>query len=534
MSDVPMSQYKDLYVQTGKQYLETLNNNLLLLEKEPENEAAVAEIFRAAHSLKGQSAAMGYSGTGYLCHVIEDVFYEVKEKRRQLDSNLADLIFQSLDALSQSVAHIEADGTELNVEDMGEKIKSLAGTDTSGVGHSVHAPDWDGTKANMMVAAVAEKPDAEASSLVAADTFKGHAKQIKTIPVKVSQLDDIVNSLEELMVEKLALRSAIEKIDNSLVTQAEAKVDRLIELIHYQVMKIRTVPLTLIFDHVPRAVRDLGRALNKQIELCIEGGELELDRSIVEKLDEPITHLIRNAADHGIGEQGTITISAHPDKDFAVVAVGDDGAGIDWSAIAEKAHIDLQDSVALGKALFSGLTTSSNVSLISGRGVGLKAVKKTVEDLGGTIEVTSSPGQGTTFTMRLPLSVSVMKVLIVIVGLQRYAISVALIERSIKIQKNEIFKNIGQEVIRYDEQEIPLVRLSNIFDKRTIVGDTAAVIVKLGEDRLALAVDSVTEILETVIRPLHEVLKFSDMFSGVTIVGDGTSVLLINPRGFMK
>jgi two-component system, chemotaxis family, sensor kinase CheA len=332
------------------------------------------------------------------------------------------------------------------------------------------------------------------------------------------------------------MQSLVHTVGIPALIRVQDKVGALIEQLQYQVMKIRIVPVSLVFDHFPRAVRDLGRALHKQIEVRIEGGDLELDRVIVERLDEPLTHLVRNAADHGIGEKGIITMKAHADRDAAIISVADDGAGIDWQAVAGKAGVDPGDQAALKRALFSGISTAKEVSLISGRGVGLEAVKKTVEDMNGRVDVTSTPGHGTIFTLRLPLTLSVIRTLIVRVSYQRYAIAASAVERSLQLHSGDIVKSVGQEAFRYKDQEVPLIRLQHIFGNVTDAQNTPssiyAVMLNIDGERTAVAVDDISETLETVVRPLPDLLKGSPMFSGVAVIGDGSTVLLINPRGF--
>jgi len=538
MTSSSMAQYQDLFVQTAKEYLSTLNKELLHLEKAPGDNEAIEAIFRAMHSLKGQSAAMEYEQTGYLCHVIEDVFYQIKEGHRAIDPALADLLFEALDSLSSSVAHIESDGTELPTSLVADQLKRVSELQTTGSGQSDHTETSSSAATNATEATIQppdatteHPPTAEVSPTIA---YSGHM-EIKTIPVKVEQLDDIVGSLEELMVNRLTMQTLLHTVGNPALSRTQDKANELIDLLQFQVMKLRTVPLSLILDHFPRMSRDLGRMLGKQIELRIEGADLELDRAIVERLDDPLTHLIRNAADHGIGESGVIIIAAHIERDYAVVSVSDNGRGIDWRAIAKKAQISIDDEAALKKAMFSGVSTATEVSLISGRGVGLDAVKQSVSEMGGTIDVTTAPDKGTTFTLHLPLTLSVVHALIVRVGYQRYAIAASAVERSLRLYDHEIIKSVGQEVFRYQDQEVPLIRLQRLFgqimDEKYAPISTYAVVLSVDDERLAVAVDDISETLETVIRPLPTLLRGSRMFSGVAVIGDGTNVLLINPRG---
>jgi len=540
MNSDEVAQYKDLFVTTAKKYLETLNTQLLVLEKEPDNKDAVTEIFRAAHSLKGQSAAMGFNETGYLCHVVEDVFYEIKENGKKVDAALADLLFASLDALTASVQKIESEGIEQGNKELVEELKKVAGVSTVGAGKTDHS---ESQNVPAPVTEVSQEPKATeapgAEATVAQTKPMYHETNpiklsIKTIPVKVEQLDNIVGSLEELMVDRLTMQTLLKDLDDPALMQAQDKLDKVIEVIRFQIMKIRTVPLSMVFDHFPRTVRDIGRMLHKDIELKIEGGDLELDRTIVERLDEPLTHLVRNAADHGIGEKGIITIAARADRDFAVVEVKDNGNGIDWEAVARKTGVSINDQVGLRKALFSGISTAAEVSLISGRGVGLEVVKKTIEEFGGSIDIVTAKGTGTSFVLKLPLMVSVVRTLIVRIGSQDYALVAAGVEISLRISDIEIINSAGQEAFRYKDQEIPVVRFNYSENHGEASKNAYLVILNIDGEKIALAVDEIVSAIETVIKPLPKLIKDVEYFSGVTIIGDGRSILLINPRSFIQ
>jgi len=541
MNSDEVAQYKDLFVTTAKKYLETLNMGLLKLEKEPTSKEVINEIFRAAHSLKGQSAAMGFKETGYLCHVVEDVFYEIKENGKKVDPALADLLFASLDALTASIQKIEAEGVEQGDEALIENLKKVSGVATIGAGKTEHLQKNEEQATAPLVEAATPARKLEIKEKTTAAPPRPEYKEteplklsIKTIPVKVEQLDTIVESLEELMVDRLTMQTLLKDLDDPLLSQAQDKLDKIIEVIRFQIMKIRTVPLSMVFDHFPRTVRDIGRMLNKEIELKIEGGDLELDRTIVERLDEPLTHLVRNAADHGIKSKGTITITARADRDFAVVEVKDNGDGINWEAVAKKAGVASNDQIGLRKALFSGISTAGEVSIISGRGIGLEVVKRTIEEFGGSIDIVTAKGQGTTFILKLPLMVSVVKTLIVHIGSQDYALVAAGVEISLKISDIEIINSAGQEAFRYKDQEIPIVRFNYAESHGDSTKNAYLVILNIDGEKIALAVDRIVSAIETVIKPLPKLIKDVDYFSGVTIIGDGRSILLINPRSFIQ
>lgn len=518
MSD-DLNQYKDLYLETSHEYLQTLNNSLLKLEKAPGDPEAIAEVFRSAHSLKSQSAAMGYHQTGFLCHAVEDVFFEVKEGRLQVTPELSDVLFAAFDTLTAALAQIAAGREEPDTTAHVEALKKLTGVTTEGAGASRREA---GARAVGASAVESASPDAVAS-------------QIKTIPVKVEQLDEIVELLGELLVQGLVLKKLSRELNSRDLADYQGRLEKLTEALQFAVMSVRAVPMKMVFDHFPRAVRDLARTEQKQVELIMEGEQIELDRTIVERLDEPLIHIIRNAVSHGIGPAGTIRLSARREKDYVVVEVADDGRGVDWPAVAKKAGVETTDPDTLKNLLFSGISTSQAVTQVSGRGVGLGVVKKTIEEFGGSIDVASESGHGTTFIIKLPLTLAVLRALLVRVGQERYAVPVSLVDRSVKLAPARIKGSAKREFFVLDESEVPLIRLANKFQVSSTdsaTGNVAVVAVVDGE-RVGLLVDDVIETAEIVVKPVPAMLRGNPAFAGVTILGDGQIALIVNPQGLM-
>ena len=382
-----LSEYKDLFLEASRENLRLLNDSLLVLEKNSTDATAIADIFRAAHSLKGESAAMEYNQTAYLCHVVEDAFAAIRDGHAQATPELADMLFRCFDAIGASLNNIEQHDAETeNLPAISEELKKLTGVQTEGVGKT--APkDQPAT------------PPAVTTPTATSEPIPTEKLKIKTLPVRVDQLDAMMSLIEELVVDRLVLKQLVHELNNKQLRAYYEKAGRTSDSLQFQVMKIRAVPIKMVFDHFPRTVRDLARTLNKQIELVVEGQDLELDRTIVERLDEPLTHLIRNAADHGLGATGgTITLKAQREQDYAVIEVTDNGDGVNWKALAAKAGIPTTDPEKLKELLFSGISTAEKVTEISGRGVGLGAVKKDVQDfcaVVGILNKTLSPHKAT-------------------------------------------------------------------------------------------------------------------------------------------
>jgi two-component system chemotaxis sensor kinase CheA len=532
-----LSEYQDLYVQTGREYVQSLNAALLTLEKTPSDPAAIEEVFRSAHSLKSQSAAMGYESTGYLCHVIEDVFYEIKNGRLRLSPALADNLFKALDALSGSLDHIQKESHEQELSSFAETLKQAAGVATTGAGKTEHEA------AAPTPPVAAPIPQAPAVPVASAPINVEPSKvEINTIAVKVEVLDEMMNLLENLLVERLKLKQiSVQEANRTDLKDYINTSEKILVSLQYQLMKARAVPVSLVFDHFPRAVRDLAHTENKQIELVIAGGDLELDRTIVDRLDEPLIHLLRNAVSHGIKDKGTITLSAERQKDYAQISVADDGQGIEWQQVAQKAGLPPGEtnSRALKDALFSGISTSQAVTQISGRGVGLTVVKKMIDNFGGSIDVVSEPGKGTLFMIRLPLTLAIVKALIVTVNHKHFAIPTLAIERLEHVPVAAVRKIADQEAFVLDGAEVPLIRLIAKLAPLAVVPlpaettptkDLLVVVVGEADDRLGLVVDGVLSTTEIVIKPVPDILKGVGGFSGVTILSSGQTALILNPQ----
>lgn len=527
-----LSQYKDLYLETAKGYLQSLNNSLLILEKNPNEHEAIEEIFRSAHSLKSQSAAMGYEKTGFLCHAVEDVFFEIKENRMKVSPELADVLFAAFDSLKKSIDHIESENSEIDVSSQVEILKKMTGIKTEGSGKSIRNDATSVPTPPTPSQTLEEKKEVQIKEVQSSQVPISNGSLIKTIPVKVEQLDEMMNLLEELLVYRLRLKKLVKELKSDELRSYQDQSDKITEALWFQIMKARAVPVKMVFDHFPRAVRDLAREENKQIELTMTGGDLEIDRTIVDRLDEPLIHLIRNAVSHGIEKSGTIKLVARREKEYAVVEVIDDGMGIDWDAVKAKSKTDEKD---LKKVLFSGISTSEKVTQVSGRGVGLGVVKKNVEEFGGSIDVASQKGKGTTFTLRFPLSLAVTKTLIVQVGSERYAIPVGSVDRSLQINTTDLRKTADQDVFVLEGGEIPLLYLADKFgvEKKELKNQLLVIIVWINDERVGLVADEIIEVSQMIIKPVPEIMKGNKAFAGTAILGDGQATLLINPQGLL-
>jgi two-component system chemotaxis sensor kinase CheA len=363
--------------------------------------------------------------------------------------------------------------------------------------------------------------------------------------VKTELLDTLMRLSEELLIGQMRIEKVRETVDIPELSAAVDSLGRVITDLQYNVMQSRMVPLAYVFERYPRMVRDIAKREQKEVDLKMEGMDIELDRTVVDEIGECLVHLLRNAIDHGIETpaerkksgkpaMGTIRLSAKRARDFSIIEVSDDGAGLDLSQIKDTA---VKKGLVAAKAtkeelidaIFFGASTTKEVSEVSGRGFGLNIVKKRIESLGGSVTVTTEPKKGTTFMMEVPLSLAIIETLFVGVGGATYAIPVASIERLITVDKKNVMGMIDNEAVILNGESIPVTRLDLLFNVQSSVLDKQPiVIVRRAQDRLGLAVDSLMETQEIVIKPLHALARRNKYLSGSTIIGSGEVVSILD------
>jgi two-component system, chemotaxis family, sensor kinase CheA len=386
-----------------------------------------------------------------------------------------------------------------------------------------------------------------------------HAASENTLRVDAGRIDIVMNLVGEMIIGKSMLQRAINEFERrhpkdpvrGRLSDAMGFQSRVLGELQKSVMKIRMVPVEQLFRRFPRIVRDVARLLGKEISLEIAGQNTDLDKGILDRLADPLAHLVRNAADHGIETaaeregagkpaRGTIRLNAHHDGDQVVIEVADDGRGLDRGKIVRRAiergivaaesAAQLNESEALQLVFTPGLSTAEEVTEISGRGVGLDVVKAALADLKGTIELESQPGKGTTFRLMVPLTLASIQALLFRVHGRLYAVPLASVAEITRITEDEVHHVGDREVFQLRQQVLTLVRLDRLegraqpnLSKRLFV-----VVIAYGGRRFGLAVDSLMGEEELVIKALEDHLVTSPLVSGASILGDGTVVLILN------
>ena len=691
------SQYLDLFIDETKEHLQSLNEHVLILEKEPENEDTINEIFRAAHTLKGMSGTMGFVRMQRLTHDLENVFSEIRNGNMKANEKLIDVLFRGLDALESYLAVISSEGNEgtednediindLNalleeqsgggaaapvqkeakkeekaepeedsasdekckfkqipiseyettainsaraegknvygitvylqktcilksaraflvfksVENKGELIKSVPSTeqiedeefdfDFSWIFASsdskenikklvmsvseiaeVYIDDIEVPAASAAGASDEKKPAQEKKEAAKPDA-KEKPKKVpaskgkvgsRSVRVDIDKLDVLMNLVSELIIAKngLVSASAVETAGQMTNSQAFHEqieyLERVTTNLHESVMKVRMVPIESVVNRFPRMIRDLNRKLDKKMELYMTGEETELDRTVIDEIGDPLMHLLRNSADHGLEsneervrlgkpEVGSIFLDAYQDGNNVVIEVRDDGAGInidrvrqkaiDKGSITEKQAETMTDKDFIDLLFLPSFSTAEKITDVSGRGVGLDVVKTKIEALGGNITAKTVAGEGSTFTISLPLTLAIIQALMVKVGEEKYAIPLGSINGIEDIAKEDISLVQSKEVINLRGRVIPILRLHDILDTEPLEEDPESLIVVImqkAEQQVGLVIDELIGQQETVIKSLGHHITCDKLFSGATILGDGEVALILDTNTLM-
>ncbi|HEX7065312.1 MAG TPA: chemotaxis protein CheA [Bacillales bacterium] len=377
-------------------------------------------------------------------------------------------------------------------------------------------------------------------------------KGLQTIRVNIERLDKLMNLFEELVIDKGRLEKISREIGSGDLTETVERVARVSGDIQEMILTLRMVPIEQVFGRFPKMVRDLAKDLEKEVKLNISGGETELDRTVVDEIGDPLVHLLRNSLDHGIESpelrkskgkprEGTVNLKAFYSGNHVLIEIQDDGAGINRESVLRKALENnvvteteaetLSDREVYELLFASGFSTAEAISDISGRGVGLDVVKNKIESLGGRVQVDSDPGNGTTFTIQLPLTLSIIAAMLVEVGKETYAVPLSSIVEIAVIPEEEIFTPHKQQMIDFRGKMVPVISLRHVFgvpEQANTSGSYPVVIIRKGDKLAGLLVDAFVGHQEVVMKSLGNYLPEIFGISGATILGDGQVALIID------
>ena len=651
-------QYLDAFIRESEEEITKLNNSLLELESDPESQEAMEQIFRTAHTLKGNFGAMGFEDASNLAHAMEDLLDEMREGNMQVTSDVMDLVFAGVDEIEAIVRQIESDGeptidttdTVSQLRNVLEEGASSAGAvettsnataatdddherrdlshvevDEADIEHQiVHAAvdigdsDMLGVASMFVLEGVEEvfdivetvpdradiedgnfedtfsllldvedlatvdaelnalgrvegttvddvtdeiqgdgdEADEESSDDVdsVTDDDEHSVDEIKSVRVDVDQLDDLHGLVEQLVTSRIKLRRAVEQDNIDSASETLNELDKITGNLQNTVMDMRLIPLKKVVGKFPRMVRDLSRELGKEVAFEIEGEEIELDRTILTEISDPLMHIIRNSLDHGIESpeervekgkprEGNVTLRASRQRDHVTIQVEDDGAGLDVDDIKQTAiernvrspeELETMDQSDIYDLVFHpGFSTADEVTDTSGRGVGMDVVHDTVTQLDGSVDVDSTQGEGTTVSLRLPVTMAIVKVLFVQVGDEEYGVPIKNVD---EITGADEMKHVnGQQVIKHNGEIYPIINLGERFEvpERAATdggesGGEMLVRIRGSERQVALQCDAVNAQEEVVVKPLEGILSGTPGLSGTAVLGDGNIVHILD------
>lgn len=684
-----MDDYLNDFIRESEENITELNNSLLELEDNPDDEAAMDSIFRTAHTLKGNSGAMGFTRVSDLAHAIEDLLDEIRQNRIDVTAEIMDLVFEGVDEIKRLFDEIAADGEASSdpgatidrirsvIDDSADDASTSSDSTESdhhtsppfdaidssalvGVEEVFHAhvrvgeTDMKGVDGMFVLNAVMDavdvlgsEPDvaaiqdgqydvgfhvfvtcientaelqavldgigkveaatvtdvtdtlleesderddatAEPTTTQSAveetddggDTNDGDTagsvrgttdadngsdatdsndeadsqsekeiEEIKSIRVDVEQLDDLHGLVEQLVTSRIKLRRSIEQGERKNAEDNLDELDKITSSLQDTTMDMRLVPMKKVVSKFPRLVRDLSRSQEKEISFEMDGEDIELDRTILNEISDPLMHLIRNAIDHGIeppaereqkgkDRTGNVQLTAKRERDRVTITIEDDGRGLDVASIRTKAvekgimtreEVDeLEQSEVYELIFHAGFSTSEEVTDVSGRGVGMDVVNNTIKRLDGSISVDSEPNAGTTIRLSLPVTVAIVKVLFVESGDEEYGVPIKNVD---EIARLDGLKTVeGEEVITHDDVVYPIIRLGDALNVpgATKNGDGMLVRIKESERQVAIHCDAVSRQEEVVVKPFEGILSGIPGLSGAAVLGEGDVVTILD------
>ncbi|ATH91439.1 chemotaxis protein CheA [Bacillus glycinifermentans] len=673
-----MNQYLDVFIEESKEHLQTCNEKLLELEKNPSDLQLVHDIFRAAHTLKGMSATMGYEDMAHLTHSLENVLDAIRNEEMTITSEWMDIMFEALDDLEAIVLSIIEGGdgkrdvsevcAKLDVTGAGKETAAAAEAPETAPSKSkwsydefqrtviaeaeeqgfkcyeitvslkedcllkgvrvymvfeqlneigevvqtipetevLEAEDFDSefvicflskhneqdifnkingvseiekvevTELKIDAAAPEEEKEGAEKEAAPKQPEKKPEKQAKqandkkepakpaagggtkTIRVNIDRLDSLMNLFEELVIDRGRLEQIAKELDHGELTETVERMTRISGDLQSIILNMRMVPVETVFNRFPRMVRQLTKELNKKIELSIFGADTELDRTVIDEIGDPLVHLLRNSLDHGIEapevrakngkpETGHVRLKAYHSGNHVFIEVEDDGAGINRKKVLEKAiernviserDAETIEDHEIDALIFApGFSTADQISDISGRGVGLDVVKSKLESLGGSVSIKSTEGEGSLFSIQLPLTLSIISVLLVKLEKETFAIPISSIIETAVIDKKDILQTHDREVIDFRGHIVPVVYLKeefNVEDSSDDLDQLHVIVVKKGDKLTAFVVDSFIGQQEVVLKSLGDYLTNVFAISGATILGDGQVALIIDCNALIK
>ncbi len=593
------------FLSEAKENLELLDQQFVELEQDPENAELIKSIFRTIHTIKGTSGFFGFTTLEAIAHFAEDILSKLRDGVIKITEDIATMLLKAVDYIKAIVASLEQTGkepTDLVYLDFVVDLRNFAEKVTKGLPTAASSKSTPPPKAPEAAPVVETKSEQAADETLATEPSVAEAKasepiqpqpeqalapepktpeppapsEAKQTPagpppvapqvtethvrVDVQLLDNLMNLAGELVLSRNRMAQLASSINNPELLAANQHMSLIVTELQEQIMKTRMQPIGNVFNKFPRIVRDLAKNAQKQVQLHIEGAETELDRSIIEVIKDPLTHMVRNSIDHGIETPeirvqkdkdpvGTLTMRAYHEGGQVIIEIEDDGAGIDPNKIRKKAvekgllkaeqANSMSDRDALLLIFQPGFSTAEKVTNISGRGVGMDVVKTNIEKIGGTVELQSTVNAGSVVKIKIPLTLAIIPALIVKCNNERYAIPQVNLVELVHLNQDAVSRDVqligNAEFYRLRGQILPLVRLRDVLNLPAQTQENGEgleiVVLNSGDRQFGLVVDNINDSEEIVVKPLGRHLKHLRCYAGTTLMGDGRAALILDIVG---
>ncbi len=560
------------FIAETREHLEEMEENLLLLDANSGKRETLDDVFRSIHTIKGAAEYLGVERIARLTHNLENLLYQLRQNKLTVSREITALLMAGWDRISMLTRDLEQTQTEqAEIDDLLERILIIddssqadpATTATAALksenetllqGTDRRNPNQDPRRQGDQV----NEKTIKQSIRVDAGKIDALMNQVGELVVSRAGFTQLLNEMRDLQIDlkqrfKLDTRE-IRHLNNMTARLHEATTlfDKVTNELQEEVMKVRMLPISQLFNRYPRLVFDLVRDTGKKVQLDIHGAETELDKMVIEEISDPLIHIIRNAVDHGIEttaerlkkgkpETGNIRLKAYHEGNHVVIEIIDDGRGLDFNSIKKKALAgkfvsqkeleQMSQHELTGLIMKPGFSTADSVTHISGRGVGMDVVRKNLEKLNGTIEIDTTPGVAMRFRIKIPLTLAIIPALRVKVSSELFTIPLSTVEETLRVPIDKISTIEGAEVMSFRESTLPLVRMSDLFnlqDGSVDLEQSFIVVVSTGMKRMGLVVDDLLGQEEVVIKPLADYIQEKSGFSGATILGDGRISLILD------
>ncbi|WP_205504412.1 chemotaxis protein CheA [Rufibacter psychrotolerans] len=525
-------EYKEIFIAEALEYYDALNRHISDLEKNPEDEQLLAEIFRLLHNLKANAKAIGYTSIADVSHKLETAFGMIRSRELSFSDEVVTVLFDGIDMLGEMITGIDGPN---EVEPSPALLRNL----------------------DIIVNSLTDN-SSDLSKVQKYYTSKNLSLS-DLIYIQIKKLDHLLNLVGELIIDRDRIVSISKELDHDDLKNVSAHLYRITEELQYSVMDARLVNVGSLFNKFPRIVRDIAVAEKKEINLDISGQDIQIDRNILQIITDSLLHLMRNAISHGIEKaeirkkakktpQGNISLSAQNDRDTVILRLSDDGKGIDQEevrrAIVQRGFLtadatkDLRETEVLSYLFEPGFSLAKEVTEVSGRGVGLDVVKNAIDSIGGRIKVDSKKGVGTTFTLFLPTSIAVKGALLCQVEENFYAIPLMHTDSVVAFPTRDLHE-VGELLVAdINGETITIVSLRELFNtdireysvkKKDLTGDAQNIIIVTYNNRkLGLIVDKLLRQQDIVIKALSKPVNTIEIYAGVTLLGSGKVCLVLD------